>query len=315
MSARLDIDAIRHDNPMPGIAGRLVKLRQAGREWEALCPFHSERTPSFRLYRGRDGEWRGQCFGCGWHGDVLDFTMQAHGVSLVEAARMLGAGEVPAIELPAMPPAEQADRTAEARAIWQRAIPAAGTLAETYLRWRCIADPFPPDIRFLPLPCDNLGALPCLVAALRNVAGEVTGLQRIWLAADGRGKANVAKPKRSLGHVKGSAIRLGELDGSGVLTVCEGPEDGLSLVEMLGAPVWVAAGATFLPAMEFPPEVRSIVIAADNDASGKEWADKAARAYAERGLPVRILRPLDGFKDFNDELMDELMGVRHGCAA
>ena len=75
---------------------------------------------------------------------------------------------------------------------------------------------------------------------------------------------HVAKPKRSLGTIKGGAIRLADLDGSGVVTVCEGPEDGLSLLEMLGGPVWVAAGASFLPLMQFPPEVHSVVIGADN---------------------------------------------------
>ncbi|WP_230206803.1 toprim domain-containing protein [Novosphingobium sp. Gsoil 351] len=137
---------------------------------------------------------------------------------------------------------------------------------------------------------------------MRDVAGDLTGIQRIWLADDGEGKANVAKPKRSLGSVKGGAIRLGDLDASGIVTVCEGPEDGLSLLEMVGGPVWVGAGATFLPAMQFPIGVRSVVIAADNDGAGERSAREAALAFAHRGLSVRIIRPLPAFKDFNDEL-------------
>lgn len=123
---------------------------------------------------------------------------------------------------------------------------------------------------------------------------------------DGRDKADVAKPKRSLGQVKGSAMRLGDLDGSGVVTVCEGPEDGLSLRMMLGGPVWACGGLSFLPAMQFPPEVHSIVIGADNDPEGREGALSAARTFAERGLSVRIIHPLEDFKDFNAELL----GVR-----
>ncbi|MEO0032106.1 MAG: hypothetical protein RIS94_1864 [Pseudomonadota bacterium] len=118
------------------------------------------------------------------------------------------------------------------------------------------------------------------------------------------GKADVAKPKRSLGQVKGGAIRLGQSDRSGMLTVCEGPETGLSLVEMLGGPVWVSAGASFLPVMRFPPDVHSIVIGADNDEAGRASAAQAAQAFAERGLSVRVIRPLEGFKDFNDELRE-----------
>jgi DNA primase len=297
----IDIDAIRRDNPLPDVAARIVALRPAGKEWLACCPFHADRSPSFAIF---DGGRRFQCFGCGASGDVLDFVQRAYGVTLPEAARMLGADEVPKIALPHMPAADAEANASQDRAcsIWERTVPAAGSLAESYMRCRGILPPFPPDIRFLHLPCDNFGALPCLVAAVRDVAGEITGIQRIWLAHDGMGKADVAKPKRSLGRVKGGAIRLGELDGSGIVTVCEGPEDGLSLLDMLGGPIWVAAGATFLPHMQFPPEVRSVVIGADNDPAGSQAAQDAARAFAARGLSARIIRPLDGFKDFNDEL-------------
>jgi DNA primase len=157
-------------------------------------------------------------------------------------------------------------------------------------------------LRFSRLPYGNSSPLPCLVAAVRDVTCTITGLQRIYLRSDGRGKADLPKAKLSLGKVAGGAIRLGDLDASGMVTVCEGPEDGLSLLEMLGGPVWVAAGATMLPGMLFPPAVRSIVIGADNDRAGEEAARKAAQAFAEQGLSVRVIHPLPGFKDFNDEL-------------
>ena len=100
----------------------------------------------------------------------------------------------------------------------------------------------------------------------------------------------------------GGAIRLGDLDGSGTVLVSEGPEDGLTLFEALGQPVWVAAGASMLPAMQFPVEVRAVVIGADNDDAGDAASRKAAQAFAAHGLAVRIIRPLPGFKDFNAEL-------------
>ena len=179
---------------------------------------------------------------------------------------------------------------AEALAIWQAAIPAAGTLAEAYLRWRAIDPPYPAALRFAGLPYGKGRERPCLVCAVRDPDGEVTGIQRIWLADDGRGKAAVPKSKLSLGRVRGGAIRLGDLDGLGSVTVCEGPEDGLSLAAMLGGPVWVAAGASFLPAMQFPPEVRSVLIGADNDPAGRDAADKAARAYAGSDGGYNVMR-------------------------
>jgi DNA primase len=293
--APLDLPAIKLANPITGVIGAAIPLRRAGREYVASCPFHSERSPS-------PNKGFAHCFGCGWSGDQLDFLRDLHGIGLRKAAAMLAGGEIPLANASPPPPAAPVDRAPLARAIWERAQNAAGTPAEAYLVHRGITGPIPPDIRFLALPCGDLGPLPCLVAAIRNVAGEIAGIQRIWLASDGKGKAAVPTPKKSLGQVKGGAIRLADLDGTGVVTVCEGPEDGLSLLEMLGGPVWVAAGATFLPAMQFPPEVRSVVIGADNDAAGKVQAAEAARAFTGRGLQVRIIRPLDGFKDFNDEL-------------
>ncbi len=295
----IDLDQIRRDNPLPEVAGKLVVLRSAGNEWVARCPLHADRSPSFTIF---DNGRRFHCFGCNASGDVLDLVQRAYGVTLQEAARMLGAGDVPKARLPRLTPTDKTDNTAHARAIWDRAGPVNGTVAEAYLQWRGIAPPFPQDLRFLGLPYPDHGRLPCLVCAVRNVSGEVVGIQRIWLADDGQGKADVEKPKLSLGSIKGGAIRLGDLDDTGCVTVCEGPEDGLSLALMLGGPVWVAAGSSFLPAMQFPPGINSILIGADNDAAGREAAEKAARTYATRGLNVRILRPLQGFKDFNDEL-------------
>lgn len=297
--AQLDLTAIKLANPIAGVIGAAIPLRRAGREFVACCPFHAEKSPSFTVCPEKGFAF---CFGCGWSGDQLDFLCRLHGMGLREAAAMVAGGQVPVASVALMPPAEAQDRSVMARAIWERTENASRTPAEAYLAFRGILPPIPPDIRFLPLPCGNLGPLPCLVAAIRNVAGEITGLQRIWLASDGMGKAEVATPKKSLGNVKGGAIRLGDLDGTGAVTVCEGPEDGLSLLEMLGGAVWVAAGATFLPAMQFPAEVRSVVIGADNDAAGELQAAEAARCFAARGLQVRIIRPLAHFKDFNDEL-------------
>lgn len=295
----IDIQAIRAANHLPSIVAAQVRLQRSGNEWKGCCPFHPDRSPSFTIYKGGQ---RFQCFGCGAEGDVLDYVARLYRVGMVEAARVLCAGELPTIELPSLPVASRASRTVEAQAIWERAIPAAGTLAETYLASRRIFGPLPPDIRFSRLPYGKSSPLPCLVAAVRNLSGDVVGVQRVYLRNDGSRKANLPKTKLSLGKVAGGAIRLGDLDASGSVTVCEGPEDGLSLLETMGGPVWVAAGATFMPTMQFPPEIRSIIIGADNDEAGALAADKAAKAFVKRGLAVRIIRPLTGFKDWNDEL-------------
>lgn len=298
----VDLRAIRAANPLPSIVGETVKLQRAGNEWKGCCPFHADRSPSFTIFA--DGE-RFHCFGCGASGDVFDFVQRLHCVGLTDAAAMLGAGQLPKVVLPVFSPSEKVSRTPQAQAIFNKATAAAGTPVETYLRSRGINPPFPPDIRVGSLPCGKSEPLLCLVAGVRDVTAELTGIHRVYLRSDGSGKANLREPKLSLGKIAGGAIRLGEIDDTGVITVCEGLEDGLSLFEVFGGPVWVACGTSNLPKMQFPPEVGSVIIGGDNDEAGIAAARKAAAAYAGRGLSVRIIYPLPSYKDFNDELIGE----------
>jgi DNA primase len=300
MMARLDLDAIRASNPLPAVVATVAKLRAVGGEWKACCPFHNERTPSFTIF---DGGKRYQCFGCGAGGDVIDFVQALHGVGLRDAAAMLGAGELPVVEVSlhsAREPRSE-DRTAEALAIWESAEPVEGTLAEAYLRRRGITIPAPMSLRYAELPYGRRGpTMPCLVACVSSPEGPLQGIQRTYLAADGNGKADVPAPKLSLGKLSGGAIRLA--GHSGEVVVCEGMEDGLSLLQLIDRPVWVAAGASNLATMRFPATVERVTIGGDNDDAGKEAARKAAERLATQGVETRVFFPSPGFKDFNDQL-------------
>jgi DNA primase len=305
----LDFGAIRRDYPLPDVIGASVRLVPAGNGWKGLCPFHPDRSPSLSIHNGPRGV-RWLCFaGCGG-GDVIDFVCKLHRVGVGEAVRILGAGTAVTTTVPKPAGLSSDRRVAQALAVFGAAVPSAGTLGETYLASRGIPSPFPPDIRFGRLRYPGAARMPSLVCGVQNVAGAIIGVQRIFLAPDGSGKADVPQPKLSLGRISGGAIRVGEPDATGVLAVCEGPEDGLSLRQLSGLPVWVAAGVGNLPKMLFPPSVRKIVIGADNDERGLAGARAAADAYTKRGLIVSILRPLPRAKDWNDELM---MEIRRGC--
>ena len=52
----------------------------------ALCPFHSEKTPSFKIFPDQ----RYKCFGCGERGDVIDFIQKMYGLSFPDALKHLG---------------------------------------------------------------------------------------------------------------------------------------------------------------------------------------------------------------------------------
>lgn len=298
-----DIEQIRRDNPLPAIAGAMMKLRRNGNEWVACCPFHNERTPSFTIYEGGK---RFKCFGCGASGDVLDFVQAVHKVDFVGALQLLGGGNLPKVAVAqsnaGLARGTKDDRTPEALAIWEAALAATGTPAEAYLRLRAITTPLPPTIRFTRLHYGKSGPqYPVLVALVQNVAGQPIGIQRTYLDPVGMGKAAVAKPKLSLGSIRGGAIRLG--DPVDRLVVCEGLEDGLTLAQELAVPTWVGVGTSGMAAMRLPAHVTSVVIGADADEPGENAAAEAGQRFASAGLGVRVIRPTHPFKDFNAELM------------
>ena len=97
------LDELRERLPISQIAGRRMKLIRKGREHSALCPFHSEKTPSFTI---SDEKGFYHCFGCGAHGDVLSFVMQTEGVGFPEAVERLAAEA--GLPVPVASPAERA---------------------------------------------------------------------------------------------------------------------------------------------------------------------------------------------------------------
>lgn len=295
--SRLDIPAIRAATPISAVIAQHVKLQRVAAEWKGCCPFHADRTPSFTV---NDAKGFYHCFGCGRHGDVLDFVQAIEGGGLRQAAERVS--NLPVVYRGRPAPPDEGDRSGEARQIWRQAVPIIGTLAETYLRSRGLWCALPASLRFARLPYGKRGPLhPCLIALVASADNRAIGIQRTYLNASGTGKAIVPKPKLSLGRIRGGAIRLAP--AAGELVVCEGLEDGLTLQQDLGTATWVAAGVGNLVTLEMPAGVNSIIIGADRDTSGEQGARAAAERFAAEGKIVRIIRPFEGFKDFNAELL------------
>lgn len=68
------------------LVSQYVKLERAGKNFKGLCPFHTEKTPSFHVSPELN---RFHCFGCGASGDVFGFLMRIEGLSFREAMRRL----------------------------------------------------------------------------------------------------------------------------------------------------------------------------------------------------------------------------------
>ncbi|MGA1021062.1 MAG: DNA primase [Candidatus Puniceispirillaceae bacterium] len=80
------IEDLRQRVPLSDIIGRRVKLIRKGRRFSGLCPFHSEKTPSFSVV---DDDGFYHCFGCGAHGDAISFLREIDGLDFMEAVERL----------------------------------------------------------------------------------------------------------------------------------------------------------------------------------------------------------------------------------
>ncbi len=81
-----DVQALREHADIASVIGDYTSLKRAGGRLKGLCPFHSERTPSFTVDQGR-GLFH--CFGCDAGGDVYAFLMKVEALSFPEAVERL----------------------------------------------------------------------------------------------------------------------------------------------------------------------------------------------------------------------------------
>jgi DNA primase len=68
------------------IVGRYVQLKKGGANFMGLCPFHSEKSPSFTVSPSKQFF---HCFGCGKNGNAIGFLMEHAGMGFVEAVQEL----------------------------------------------------------------------------------------------------------------------------------------------------------------------------------------------------------------------------------
>ena len=91
------IDEVRQNNDIVDIIGQYVHLTRKGRNYFGLCPFHSEKSPSFSVSPDRQIF---HCFGCGVGGNVYTFLMKIEGIGFKEAIEQLA--EKANIQLPTL---------------------------------------------------------------------------------------------------------------------------------------------------------------------------------------------------------------------
>lgn len=80
------IEEIKARNDIVDLISSYVSLKRAGSNMLGLCPFHSEKTPSFTVFPARQGYY---CFGCGAGGDAITFVRQIENLEYVPALEFL----------------------------------------------------------------------------------------------------------------------------------------------------------------------------------------------------------------------------------
>lgn len=88
MIPREIIDEIVYRSDIEQVIGTYVTLKRAGSNFNGLCPFHNEKTPSFTVFPATKSFY---CFGCGSGGDVITFVMKTENLSYREALEQLAA--------------------------------------------------------------------------------------------------------------------------------------------------------------------------------------------------------------------------------
>jgi hypothetical protein len=269
-------------------------------------------TPGRSLYvhlsGSRLGKWRDAA--TGEYGDLLDLIALNLRLSplkavLGEACRFLALPWAPQSVRRRSPPTR--GLSALPRRIFVAARPIAGTLGEAYLQHRGIypmadlaALRFHPMCAYRAHDTAPRETRPALIAAVTDLSGRITGIERTWLEASGSGKAQVPAPRRALGSLLGNGVRFGS-SYSSVLAVGEGLETVLSLKSVMRVLPFVAAlSAGQLARLVLPRGLRRLYVACDADAAGwRAFTQLAARARAE-GFDALPLQPT--FSDFNDDL-------------
>lgn len=294
---KYDFDAIKAKVDIFEVIVRHVSLKRSGNVWKGKCPIHNDNSPSFVVYD--DGY---HCFGCGAHGDVIDFMVQVDGCSKAEAIERLGAGDF------TLSPAEKRIVSERQRI---RETERQEAIAMAIERWEK-APPADEDNGYL----DRKMVLPHMARAdgksllipVYDRDGEIQNVQTIdrdggklfqWGAylRDENGRHVVDDNGRKLRGAgapsKGGRLNFGICIGRSI--VCEGFATGASIYEAV--PDRVAVGFSKHGVIDLVRELhgngQQVAIASDRNALPEMLA-----LGKELGVPVYA--PAEPHDDFND---------------
>ena len=328
------IDELVDRNDIVDVVSGYVRLsRRSGANQFGLCPFHSEKTPSFAVNQEKQIY---HCFGCGKGGGVINFIMEIENLSFPEAVAFLARRANMAL------PEQENDRESKkrsrmlalnrdaARFFYEQLSSPAGQRARAYMDKRGIGKATATNFGLGAAP-DEWGALDRAMRAkgytseelfeaglikkgrnggwydtfrdrlmfpVIDVRGNVIGFSGRLLGEDGPKYLNSPD---TLVFNKGSnlfALNLAKKSKSGYILLSEGNIDVVSL-HQAGFDSAVASLGTSLTAEQARLISRftgEVIIAYDNDGAGQKAAQRAIGILEKLDLKVRVLQ-MSGAKD------------------
>jgi DNA primase len=291
-----------HRVDLAALVSRDVKLWRENGWFVGLCPFHKEKTGSFKI---KDNRFH--CFGCGAHGDAIDWTQRRQNLDFPDAVRCLaGMDTVPMLRLvskqnvPA--PSEASPEVTKARGIWRQAVCVRGTPVETYMRARGLSI-IPGSIRAIDYYNWHFNvALPVMVVAIQGPTGHIIGVQLTALTPDGTCKAFGDRSRRTEGILAAGAARFAAAGET--LGLAEGSEKAIAAMELSGIPTWASLGAGRMHNVLIPRSVKELHLFGDDDEAGRAAVARIAQRYKHVRVIVRF--PPEGRGDW-----DEILLARH----
>lgn len=253
------------------------------------APGHSKADRGVKAWSGPDGQIRLHSFhGDSWQGLRAAFGLDA-GPREHKAPAKPKALPDPKAE------AGRASKLALAQRIWDTARSLIdGDPVTTYLRGRRIGPPYRSALRYHPSApiMEGGGQHPAMIALISHANGNCTGIHLTYLATGGAGKAaGLRSGKKMLGSVTGAACWPNMICER--MAIAEGIESAIAVERLHRLPCIAALAAGNLHRVALPPQVRKLVIVADQEPSGKglEAAHRAIAHYRRLGIRVEAIAP------------------------
>jgi DNA primase len=297
MISRQSLEELKDKANIVSLVSDYVQIKKRGKNYLGLCPFHSEKTPSFTVSEEKQ---LFHCFGCGKGGNIFTFLMEIEKVDFVEAAELLG--EKLGIKLEKTGGAGVSksekdklyDQMETACKLYERSLDK-NNAARQYLTDRKLKAETIKKFRLGYAPENNRAMFPIF-----EVRGRVVGFSGRALGNDGPKYLN--SPDSPIFYKGGTLYGLNfakdAIKKNNFALLVEGNVDLLTCHQagVLNTVAPLGTALTADHAKLLARQAQTVVLAYDSDAAGLAAAERVQEILKEAGLKVRIL-DLGKFKD------------------